>query len=144
MHGPLNFRNRQKAKIFKVDSVMDSEQKTSYRAICKWRLVLTVRGDRRLRRIVRSQRIQAAQITSQLNDGASSTVNKWIVQRSLHRMDFGSRRPTRVPLLNALYQTASLAWTSEHRDWSVEARKRVTWSDESQLRLLNVDGRPRI
>ncbi|GFX50496.1 HTH_Tnp_Tc3_2 domain-containing protein [Trichonephila clavipes] len=73
-----------------------------------------------------SQRIQAAQITTQVNDGASSTVNKWTVQRSLHHMGLGSRRPTRVPLLNALHQTASLAWTREHRDWSVEYWKRVT------------------
>ncbi|GBN16436.1 hypothetical protein AVEN_205339-1 [Araneus ventricosus] len=57
---------------------------------------------RRLTRIVSSQRSQTlAQITTQLNQGTSRTVSKRTVQRSLHRMGFGSRRPTRVPLLNA-------------------------------------------
>ncbi|GFW53169.1 transposable element Tc1 transposase [Trichonephila clavipes] len=45
-------------------------------------------------------------------------------------MGFGSRRPTRVPLLNARHWAACFAWAREHRDWSVEDRKRVVWSDE--------------
>ncbi|GFX99619.1 hypothetical protein TNCV_5026721 [Trichonephila clavipes] len=56
---------------------MDGGQKTSDRANCKGQLVLTVRGERRLRRIVRSQQsTTVAQITTQLNDGASRTVSK--------------------------------------------------------------------
>ncbi|GFV21080.1 hypothetical protein TNCV_1568761 [Trichonephila clavipes] len=54
---------------------MDGGQKTSDRANCKGQLVFTGRGERRLRRIVRSLRSQKlAQITTQLNDGASPTV----------------------------------------------------------------------
>ncbi|GFW39346.1 hypothetical protein TNCV_1833311 [Trichonephila clavipes] len=56
----------------------------------------------------------------QLNNGANRTVSKWTVQRLLYRMDFGSRLPTRVPLLNDRHQTASLAWAREHIAWSVE------------------------
>ncbi|GFW56417.1 transposable element Tc1 transposase [Trichonephila clavipes] len=59
-------------------------------------------------------------------------------------MGFGNRRPTIVPLLNARHRAARLAWTRKHRDWSVEDWKRVAWSDESQFRLLNTDGRLRI
>ncbi|GFT69591.1 HTH_Tnp_Tc3_2 domain-containing protein [Trichonephila clavipes] len=81
-------------------------QKTSNRANCKGELVLTVCEERQLRRIVRSQTL--AQIITQLNDDASRKVNKRIVQRSLHGMHFGSRRPTRVPLLNARYRVACL------------------------------------
>ncbi|GFV82146.1 HTH_Tnp_Tc3_2 domain-containing protein [Trichonephila clavipes] len=77
-------------------------KKISDRANYQGQLVLTVHGERRLRRIVRSQRSQTlAQITTHLNDGASRKVSKWTVQRSLPRMGFGSRRSTRVPLLNA-------------------------------------------
>jgi len=120
-------------------------KKTSERANCRGQSALTVRGERRLRRIVRSQRSQTlAQITTQLNDGASRTVSQRTVQRSLHRMGFGSRRPTRVPLLNARHRAARLAWAREHRDWSVEDWKRVAWSDESRFRLMNADGRLRI
>ncbi|GBM71568.1 hypothetical protein AVEN_82961-1 [Araneus ventricosus] len=59
-------------------------------------------------------------------------------------MGFGSRRPTRVPLLNARYQAARLDWARDHRGWALEAWKRVAWSDESRFRLLHADGRMRI
>ncbi|GFU80776.1 HTH_Tnp_Tc3_2 domain-containing protein [Trichonephila clavipes] len=111
---------------------MDGGQKTSDQANCKGQLALVVQGERRLRRIVRSQRSQTlAQITTQLNDGASHTVSKRTMQSLLHRMGFGSSRPTRVPLLNARYRAALLVWAREHRYWSVEDWKRVAWSDES-------------
>ncbi|GFY19774.1 HTH_Tnp_Tc3_2 domain-containing protein [Trichonephila clavipes] len=65
---------------------IDGGQKTSDRVNCKGQLALTVRGERQLRSIVRSQRSQALdQITTQLIDDASRTVSKWTVQRSLHR-----------------------------------------------------------
>ncbi|GFU58178.1 HTH_Tnp_Tc3_2 domain-containing protein [Trichonephila clavipes] len=71
--------------------------------------------------IVRHQRSQTlAQITTQLNDGASCTVSKLTAQSSLHRMGFGSRRPTRIPLLSARHRAELLAWAREHSDWSVE------------------------
>ncbi|GBL82581.1 Transposable element Tc1 transposase [Araneus ventricosus] len=59
-------------------------------------------------------------------------------------MGFGSRRPTRVPLLNARHQAARLAWAREHREWTLEDWERVAWSDESRFRLLHFDGRLRI
>ncbi|GFS78875.1 HTH_Tnp_Tc3_2 domain-containing protein [Trichonephila clavipes] len=124
---------------------MDGGQNSSDRENCKGQLAFTVRGRRRLRRIVRSQRSQTlAQITTQLNDCASRTISKRTVQRSFHRTGFGSRRPTRVPLLNACHRATRLAWAREHRDWSVEDWKRVAWSDESRFRVLNSDGRLKI
>ncbi|GFW26438.1 HTH_Tnp_Tc3_2 domain-containing protein [Trichonephila clavipes] len=74
-------------------------------------------------RIIRYQRSQTfPQITTQLNDGASRSVSKrtMLFTDSLHRMGFGSRRSTRVPLSNAHHQAACLACAREHRDWSVE------------------------
>ncbi|PRD34917.1 UNVERIFIED_CONTAM: hypothetical protein NCL1_13130 [Trichonephila clavipes] len=95
---------------------MDSGQKTSNRANCKGQLALIVRGKIGLRRIVRNQRSQTlARITTQLDDGASRTVSKRTVKRSLHRIGFGCRRPTRVALLNARHRAARLAWAREHR-----------------------------
>ncbi|GBO09663.1 hypothetical protein AVEN_79677-1 [Araneus ventricosus] len=56
---------------------------TSDRTNCKGQLALNEPGVRRLSRIVRSQRNQTlAQITTQLNQGASRTVSKRTVQRS--------------------------------------------------------------
>ncbi|GBO18417.1 hypothetical protein AVEN_216841-1 [Araneus ventricosus] len=107
-------------------------QKISNRANCKGQLALNEHGVRRLSRIVRSQRSQTlAQITTQLNEGASRTVSERTMQYSLHRMGFGSRRPTRVPLLNVCHRAARLAWATEHREWTLEDWKRIAWSDES-------------
>ncbi|GFV06504.1 HTH_Tnp_Tc3_2 domain-containing protein [Trichonephila clavipes] len=119
---------------------IDGEQKTSDRADCKGQLALKERSERRFRCIVRCQESQTlAQITIQLNDGASRTVNS-----SLHHMGFGSRRPTRVPLLNARHRAARLAWAREQRDWSVEDWKQVAWNYVSRFRLFNPDRRLRI
>ncbi|GFX29304.1 HTH_Tnp_Tc3_2 domain-containing protein [Trichonephila clavipes] len=96
-------------------------------------------------RIVCRQRSQTlAQITTQLNGGASRTVSKRTVQCLLHRMGFLSHRPSKVLLLNVRHRAALLAWAREHRDWSVEDWKRIAWSDESRFRILNADGRLRI
>ncbi|GFV84761.1 HTH_Tnp_Tc3_2 domain-containing protein [Trichonephila clavipes] len=95
---------------------IDGGQKTSDRANWIGQLALTVSGERRPRRVVRSQKSQTlAQPTTQLNDGSRCTVSKCIVQRSLHRISLGSRRPTRVPLLKARHRAACLAWAREHR-----------------------------
>ncbi|GFU64688.1 HTH_Tnp_Tc3_2 domain-containing protein [Trichonephila clavipes] len=138
-----NFKGRQCQEYTKNTWIVD--KKLAIRQTAKEQLALTVRGERRLRRIVRSQRNQTlAQITTQLNDGASRTVSKWTAQSSLHRMGFESRRPKRVPLLNARHWAACLAWGREHKDWSVNDWIRVAWSDEFRLQLLNADGRLRI
>ncbi|GFU00417.1 hypothetical protein TNCV_4259251 [Trichonephila clavipes] len=53
------------------------DKKTSDCANCKEQLVSTVRGEKWLRRIVRSQRCQTlVRITTQLNYGASRIVSK--------------------------------------------------------------------
>ncbi|GFV28456.1 hypothetical protein TNCV_3984071 [Trichonephila clavipes] len=70
---------------------MDNGQKTSDRANYKEWLALRVRDESRLRRVVRSKRRQTlAQITTQLNDGASCTISKRTAQRSLHCMTYES------------------------------------------------------
>ncbi|GFX76368.1 HTH_Tnp_Tc3_2 domain-containing protein [Trichonephila clavipes] len=124
---------------------MDSGQKTSDRSNCKGKLALTMWGERLLKRFVRCQRSQTlAEITIQLNDSASRTVSKQTMQCLLRRLGFGSRRCTRLPLLNAHHRATRLAWAREHGYWSVEDWKRVAWNAESRFRLFNADGRLRI
>ncbi|GFX89607.1 hypothetical protein TNCV_73001 [Trichonephila clavipes] len=74
---------------------IDGGQKTSDRANCKEQIVITVvvrDGSGVL--YVASQTL--AQITNQLNDGASRKSSKWTMKLSLHRMGFESRRQKRV------------------------------------------------
>ncbi|GFV45671.1 hypothetical protein TNCV_2574961 [Trichonephila clavipes] len=73
--------------------------------------------------------------TSRIFKVISVEINKWTVQRSLHQMGFGSRRPTRVSLLSARHRSARLAWAKEHRD-----KKRVAWSDVSPSDYLTSMG----
>ncbi|GBN06602.1 hypothetical protein AVEN_7474-1 [Araneus ventricosus] len=80
----------------------------------------------------------------ELHQSASRTVSKRAVQRSPHLLGFGIRRPTRVPLLNARHRAARLAWSKEHREWTLEDWKRVAWSYESRFRLLHAYGRLKI
>ncbi|GBN20419.1 hypothetical protein AVEN_216108-1 [Araneus ventricosus] len=124
---------------------MDGGEKTRDRANCKGHLGLNERGVRWLIHIVRSQRNQTlAQITTQFNQSISRTTSKRTIYRSVHGIGFGSRRPTRVPLLNAHHWAARLDWAREHREWTVEDRERVAWGDESRFRLLHFKGRLRI
>ncbi|GBM09781.1 hypothetical protein AVEN_101819-1 [Araneus ventricosus] len=128
----LGFQGRQYSE-YTVNTL--KMEKNSDRANCKGQLALNKRGARLLSRIVRSQTL--AQITTQPNQGASRTVSKRTVQRSFHRMGFGSRRPMRVPLLNTRHRAARLAWAREHREWTLEDWKRAAWSEESRFRLLH-------
>ncbi|GFS91922.1 HTH_Tnp_Tc3_2 domain-containing protein [Trichonephila clavipes] len=90
---------------------MNGGQKNSDQGNFKGQLAMAVSGERCLRRIVLSQRRQTlAQISNQLNDGASRTVSKRTVQLSLHGMGFGSPRSTTVLLLNARHGVARLSW----------------------------------
>ncbi|GFW54492.1 hypothetical protein TNCV_1608561 [Trichonephila clavipes] len=85
------------------------DQKTS--DDCKGHLALAVRDEKQLMCIARSQRTQTfTQITTQLNDAVSRTINKLTVQCSFHSMSFGSRRPTKVPSFSARYRITRLAW----------------------------------
>ncbi|GBL75622.1 hypothetical protein AVEN_154940-1 [Araneus ventricosus] len=100
MHGTFNLRNRQRTRIFKVDSVKRMPRihgwwkKTSDRANCKGQLAVNERSVKRLSPIVCSQQSQTlAQITTQLNQGTRRIVSKRTVQRSLHRTGFGSVDP---------------------------------------------------
>ncbi|XP_035228054.1 uncharacterized protein LOC118200224 [Stegodyphus dumicola] len=106
----LGFSRSTVARVYR--EYLDGGKRTSDRA----QLTRNKRGVRQLSRIVHSQRSQTlAQITTQLNQSDSRTVSKRIVQRSLHHIGYGSRRPTRIPLLNACHRAALLAWAREYR-----------------------------
>ncbi|GBN80718.1 Transposable element Tcb2 transposase [Araneus ventricosus] len=59
-------------------------------------------------------------------------------------MGFQSRRPTRVPLMTAQHKSLRLAWARQHRHWTVDDWKHVSWSDESRFQLYRADGRVRV
>ncbi|GBN12254.1 hypothetical protein AVEN_245731-1 [Araneus ventricosus] len=51
-------------------------------------------------------------------------------------MGMCSRRPTRVTLLTKCHRQLRPQWAREHRDWTLDERKRVAWSDESDFSFI--------
>ncbi|GFX90535.1 transposable element Tcb2 transposase [Trichonephila clavipes] len=42
------------------------------------------------------------------------------------------------------HKALRLAWASQHRHWTVDDWKHISWSDESRFQLNRVDGRVRV
>ncbi|GBM76409.1 Transposable element Tc1 transposase [Araneus ventricosus] len=107
--------------------------------------VIKEKGRRRLSRLVKQNwRQTVAQLTAQYNAGPSANVSEHTVQRTLLDMGLCSRRPTRVPLLTKRHRQLRLQWAWEHRDWTMDEWKRVSWSDESRFLIHHVDGCVRV
>ena len=106
---------------------------------------LTDRDQRRARRIVTDNR-QATprEITAGINEGRTTDVSVRTVRRNLALMGYGSRRPTRVPLLTERHRLQRLTWARDHLGWTLDDRKTVEWSDESRFQLIRADGRVRV
>lgn len=106
---------------------------------------LNDRDRRRLCRIVNVNRhATLRQITAGINVGRTRDVSDRTVRRNLSSLGYGSRRPTRVPLLTARHRLQRLSWAREHIGWSLDQWKTVAWSDESRFQLVRADGRVRV
>ncbi|KAJ8890933.1 hypothetical protein PR048_010442 [Dryococelus australis] len=107
--------------------------------------LLDDRDRRRLGRIVRANRAGTlAQITATFDAGGVRRVSSRSVQHALSYTVYGSRRPTRVPLLIAQHWAQCLTWAREVAKWTLEDWKHVAWSDESRYRLFRTDGSVRV
>ena len=59
-------------------------------------------------------------------------------------MAYGSKRPTRVPLLTERHRLQRLTCARNHLGWTLDDWKTVAWSDESRFQLIRGDGRIRV
>ena len=59
-------------------------------------------------------------------------------------LGYGSRRPTRVPLLTPRHRTIRRAFATNHHGWTLQQWRNVIWSDESRYQLFHADGRHRV
>lgn len=135
-----------RAAVVNVYREWTTTQKTgSQRRACGRHRLLDARSERRLAKIVRTNRkASVRQIAANLNEGTSVKASERTVRRTLHRMGYGSRRPIRKPLLSAFNRRRRLQFAKEHKDWTVDDWKKVMWSDESRFQLHHADGRVRI
>ncbi|GFY24913.1 uncharacterized protein TNCV_2691041 [Trichonephila clavipes] len=93
--------------------------------------------------IKRDRRVTLPKIAAYFNAGPPTSVTLQTIQRNIIDMVFRSRKPTRVSLLTARYKALRLTWARQHRQWTVDDWKYVTWSDESRFKLNRADGRLR-
>lgn len=106
---------------------------------------LNERDQRQVRRIISSNRqVTLREMTAEINVSRTTNVCVRTVQRNVTSMGYGSRRPTRVPLLDARHRLQRLSWARDHIGWTLDDWKTVAWSDESRFRLVRADGRVRV
>ncbi len=122
-----------------------TQRTSSQRQASGRKRLIDERGQRRLTRIVQSnRRATVSQLTVQYNIGAERPIKECTTRRTLTRMGYGSRRPNRVPLLSAKHKKLRLQWAKERKHWTLEDWKNIAWSDESRFLLFHADGRTRV
>ncbi|KAA3669793.1 uncharacterized protein DEA37_0002337 [Paragonimus westermani] len=103
--------------------------------------ILTNRGERRLKRLVSTNRRQSlSDLTSAFNAGPDR-VSIATARRVLHRHGFFGRFCARKPLISEIIRKRRLRWCRERRNWTAEQWRSVIWSDESRFTLFKADGR---
>ncbi len=123
----------------------EKEKISSERQLCGRKCLVDVRGQRRMGRLVRDDRIATVtQITTRYNQGMQNTISECTTHRTLKQMGYSSRRPHRVTLLSAKNRKRRLQFAQAHQNWTIEDWKNVAWSDESRFLLRHSDGRVRI
>ncbi len=123
----------------------EKEKISSERQLFGRKCLVDVRGQRRIGRLVRDDRIATVTLmTTRYNQGMQNTISEHTTHRTLKQMDYRSRRPHRVPLLSAKNRKRRLQFTQAHQNWTREDWKTVAWSDESRFLLRHSDGRVRI
>ena len=85
-----------------------------------------------------------AQVTENVNGGYGRNVSQSTVHRNLLRLGLRSHRAVRVSMMTPIHHRNRLQWAHEHRNWTLEQWKKVTWSDECRFLLDHVDGRVRV
>lgn len=106
---------------------------------------LNDRDRRNLRRVViRDRGANVQRITAEFNTGRDRDVSQWTVRRNMRVLGYGSRRPTRVPLLTRRHRTIRRAFANNHHGWTLQQWRNVIWSDESRFQLFHADGRHRV
>ncbi|GBO32847.1 hypothetical protein AVEN_38919-1 [Araneus ventricosus] len=102
----------------------------SRRANCGAPWVLNDRGERRLRRLVKSDRLVTVDtLTAQINQHCTRKLSSTTVQRTLLRIGPRSRRLISAPMLTSVHRKNSRAFTIQHKHWTLEQWEKVAFSD---------------
>ncbi|GBO16109.1 hypothetical protein AVEN_19151-1 [Araneus ventricosus] len=122
-----NFLNFSRAAVVKIYRAWQyGTIQNQRRGTCGAPRPIDGRGERRLRRCVRANRLATVeQLTAQMNQGATKSVSSTTVQRTLLRIGLRSRRLVNAPMLTAVHRQDNTrchtdrsvcAWFEEHQD----------------------------
>ena len=118
--------------------------KSSARKKCGRKRDTTKRDDRKLAKLVRSDRFQICRkIAQQWNaDGVSASQST--THRRIKGMGYANRIPRVKPLLNFKQCKKRSTWATEKRYWTVGQWSQAIFSDESKFCILLGNRGPRI
>ncbi|GBN03595.1 Transposable element Tcb2 transposase [Araneus ventricosus] len=123
----------------------NQEGAQSRRANCETPRAINDRCERRLRRLVKSdRRVTVDTLTAQMNQQCSRELSRTTVQRTLLRIGLRSRRLISAPMLTSVHRKKRRAFALQHKHWTLEQWEKVAFSDESRFLLHWIDGRWRI
>ncbi len=104
----------------------EKEKISSELQLCGQKCLVDVRGQRRMGRLVRDDRMATVtQITTSYNQAMQNTISECTTRRTLKQMDYSSRRSHRVPLLSAKNRKRRLRFTQAHQNWTIEDWKKT-------------------
>ncbi len=139
----LRFSHTTISRVYREWS--EKEKISSERQLCGRKSLVDIRGQRRMGRLVRDDRMATVtQIATRYNQGMQNTISEHTTRRTLKQMGYSSRRPHRVTLLTAKNRKRRLQFTQAQQNYKIEDWKNVPWSDESRFLLRHSDGRVRI
>ncbi len=98
----------------------EKEKISSERQLFGRKCLVDVRGQRRIGRLVRDDRIATVTLmTTRYNQGMQNTISERTIHRTLKQMDYSSKRPHRVSLLSAKNRKRRLQFTQAHQNWTI-------------------------
>ncbi|GBN99020.1 hypothetical protein AVEN_23185-1 [Araneus ventricosus] len=117
----------------------------SRRANCGAPRAINDRGERRLRRLVKSDRRATVDtLTAQMNQQCTRKLSRTTVQSTLLRIGLRSRRLISAPMLASVHRKKRRAFALQHKHWTLEQWEKVAFPDESCFLLHRIDGRWRM
>ncbi|GBN51960.1 hypothetical protein AVEN_68684-1 [Araneus ventricosus] len=93
----------------------------SRRANCGAPRAINDRGERHLRRLVKSDRRSTVDtLTAQMNQQCTRKLSRTTVQRTLLRIGLRSRRLISAPMLTRVHRKKRHAFALQHKHWTLE------------------------
>ncbi len=115
----------------------ETEKISSELQLCGRKCLVSVRGQRKMGRLVRDDR--KATVNQITNQDMQNTISEHTTRQTLKQMGYSSRKPHRVLLLSDKNRKRWLQFTQHHQNWTIEDWKNVAWSDESLFLLRHSD-----